>query len=382
MPPKHILQIHPLELPTLKEKLKAQEIHDELYDKVNIGLKYTTKISKDVAIKRSNMVRSIKKDPKMEEQARLRTYRMNVKEAEDEWHKTIGPEQLLNLANHYNIMSDLYDLAYFYPVKPLKITHNLQDTCVPVYRGNILTSLEAADAPDVTFASEPDEYYTLILTSLDAHMTISKAEYLHWHICNIPGNDISAGETLCHYLRPFYPHGTGYHRMVFVLYAQDGRMDMTTEKLSNPCYSLKDRTFSTLEFYRRFQDHITPVGLNFYQSIWDDSLPIFFRETLKMRVPYFQYDMEANIRKSRQKTYPSGKRFDNYLDYHQDPYIKNKDVLTLKLRQFDVSPFEKRSSPVYPNFALLDSKMTNWQKDDCVKQRLGQGRYKNMNDID
>lgn len=35
---------------------------------------------------------------------------------------------------------------------------------------------------------------------------------------NIPGNQIDKGETLCTYLPPFPPNGTGWHRCVFLLY--------------------------------------------------------------------------------------------------------------------------------------------------------------------
>lgn len=34
------------------------------------------------------------------------------------------------------------------------------------------------------------------------------------------------------------------------------------------------------EFYRHFQDFITPAGLAFFQSDWDDSLTDFFHKTL------------------------------------------------------------------------------------------------------
>lgn len=51
---------------------------------------------------------------------------------------------------------------------------------------------------------------------------------------NIPGNDISQGEVVWSYLRPFPPRGTGYHRLVFILYKQDKRMDYTQLKKEGP----------------------------------------------------------------------------------------------------------------------------------------------------
>lgn len=45
-------------------------------------------------------------------------------------------------------------------------------------------------------------------------------------------------------------------------------------------HSLKDRTFKTLEFYRKHQDSITPAGLAFFQSQWDESVTKTFHSTL------------------------------------------------------------------------------------------------------
>ena len=51
---------------------------------------------------------------------------------------------------------------------------------------------------------------------------------------NIPGNDICQGEAVWSYLQPFPPRGTGYHRLVFILYKQDKRMDYTQLKKEGP----------------------------------------------------------------------------------------------------------------------------------------------------
>lgn len=47
---------------------------------------------------------------------------------------------------------------------------------------------------------------------------------------NIPGNDISKGETIINYLQPFPPKGTGYHRHIFILYKQDKKIDYSLLK--------------------------------------------------------------------------------------------------------------------------------------------------------
>ncbi|KAJ4432200.1 hypothetical protein ANN_20816, partial [Periplaneta americana] len=51
---------------------------------------------------------------------------------------------------------------------------------------------------------------------------------------NIPGSDISKGEVVWNYLQPFPPRGTGYHRLVFILYKQDKKMDYSKLKKEGP----------------------------------------------------------------------------------------------------------------------------------------------------
>ncbi|KAK8753963.1 hypothetical protein OTU49_004976, partial [Cherax quadricarinatus] len=157
-----------------------------------------------------------------------------------------------------------------------------EETVTPVYRGNTVKPREAAKEPMVEFQSQPDDLWTLILTNPDGNLLENETECLHWFIGNIKGGDITTGEVICDYLQPFPPRGTGYHHLVFVLYKQDGYMDYSTYKKQQPCLSLKERTFSTLSFYRELQDNITPAGLSWFQSDWDSSLTDFFHHTLKM----------------------------------------------------------------------------------------------------
>lgn len=81
------------------------------------------------------------------------------------------------------------------------------------------------------------------------------------------------------YFRAFPPKGTGYHRHVFVLYKQEKEIDVNQFKISETD-SLEKRSFSTVDFYRKFQDDITPAGLCFFQSDYDTSVQKVFHETL------------------------------------------------------------------------------------------------------
>ena len=95
---------------------------------------------------------------------------------------------------------------------------------------------EAETPPIVAFdrKDEKECFWTLLMTNPDGHFTQDSSEYLHWMVGNIPPvttsseiqdnsdstdiNIASLGETVCPYLQPFPPFGTGFHRFVFILY--------------------------------------------------------------------------------------------------------------------------------------------------------------------
>lgn len=47
---------------------------------------------------------------------------------------------------------------------------------------------------------------------------------------NIPGGDVSKGETVFNYLQPFPAKGTGYQRMIFILYQQTSEINFSSIK--------------------------------------------------------------------------------------------------------------------------------------------------------
>lgn len=71
---------------------------------------------------------------------------------------------------------------------------------------------------------------------------------------------------------------------------------------------LKNRTFSTFEFYRSKEDIITPAGLAFYQTDWDNSLTKFYHEKLSMPEPIYEYDFPLPYIKP-QKWFPINEPF-------------------------------------------------------------------------
>lgn len=59
-------------------------------------------------------------------------------------------------------------------------------------------------------------------------------EWHHWLVANVPGNDVSKGETLSEYIGSGPPEGTGLHRYVLLVYKQDGKIAFKNEpRLTN-----------------------------------------------------------------------------------------------------------------------------------------------------
>lgn len=259
---------------------------------VDIGLPAPHRQRRVIRRARSAAVQNLRTQEGLEAQARHRTLIIPLDEVNQVWEETSGPYHIRDVARHYGIFKDLFDGADFVPYVPLKIAYKQESPnqeSVPVFRGNFVTPSESAEAPDVSFEAADNTLWTLLMTNPDGHLLENDAEYVHWMVGNIPGNRVGEGEVLVDYLAPFPARGTGYQRYVFVLFKQEGRITFDAEQQQLPCDSLSERTFRTLEFYKKLQDVITPVGLGFFQSRWDQSVQQTFHQTLKMREPVFEY---------------------------------------------------------------------------------------------
>ncbi|KFP95815.1 hypothetical protein N329_02093, partial [Haliaeetus albicilla] len=211
-------------------------------------------------------------------------------EVRAEWEKTSGPFHKQRVAEHCGIFRDLFKGATFTPWVTLRVEYSQEDEhFVPVYYGNMVAPSEASSPPAVSYEADKGSLWTLLLTNPDGHLRNTDSEYLHWLVTNIPGNDIKLGKEICHYLPPFPAMGTGYHRFIFLLFKQDCPIDFSEDIRPMPCHSLKMRTFSTFDFYRKHEDAMTPAGLAFFQCQWDSSVTWVFHQLLNMREPVFEF---------------------------------------------------------------------------------------------
>ncbi|CAJ0950868.1 unnamed protein product, partial [Mesorhabditis belari] len=142
--------------------------------------------------------------------------------------------------------------------------------------GNELTPTQVKDKPTVTWESEANALYTLILTDPDAPSRANPAirECMHWVVVNIPGSHVDQGDEAAEYIGSGAPEGTGLHRYVFLLYKQNGKVDAGFKIRKNSAEGRKN--WSAAAFAEKH--HLSLVAGNFYQAQYDDYVPILHKQ--------------------------------------------------------------------------------------------------------
>ncbi|KAH0535185.1 39S ribosomal protein L38, mitochondrial [Cotesia glomerata] len=364
---------------TLKQRLEEMRRTDpELDFKVDIGFKPIKLSRRETTTSYMEYVKEVRKNPELEKKSRRKELILDLEEIKKDWSITIAPYQIKTIAEHYNIFSDLFGDAYFYPSLPMDIKYDNNDEFIPtVHRGNLLKASDTQQVPKINYKAAPDSLWTLLLTTPDANFTSRELEYCHWFIGNIPGNNIDKGDLLIDYMRPIPPMGIGLCRYIFILYKQDKQIDFSEYHKEVPCLELEKRNWKTIDFYRKYQDIITPASLAFFQTEWDQSLQDFYHHTLKMKSPKFEYDFPPPYVRP-QEWFPIRQPFNLYMDRYRDPKDINKDFLMKKLQK--THPFKGPERPLkYPRAYAFDRDMPSWLKLELSKEQLKQGR---INDIE
>ncbi|XP_024893297.1 39S ribosomal protein L38, mitochondrial [Temnothorax curvispinosus] len=368
----------PIYARNLQQRLEELNRKDPTIDfKVNIGYAVPKITRRSITSAWSDEITARRNDTELERASRFRKLLVDLQTVRGDWRQTDGISHVHRLAKHYGVYDDLYGDAYFMPTVPLDVSYDLaDDKLVRVYTGNVIKPSEASRVPDVTYNAEDGSLWTLIMCTPDGNLTKADNEYCHWFVGNIPGNRLKEGEELVDYLQPIAPYGIGYCRYIFVLYKQERRIDFSEYKRAKPCLNLEERNWRTLDFYRKYQDHLTPAGLAFFQSDWEPSLKEFYYNTLKTRVPIFRYNFPEPFIK-KQKWFPLREPFNIYLDKYRDPKQIRKEFLLRKLKK--VHPFDGPEPPKKFPLAHYEEKYRpSWLKFEVIKKRRGYGRVNDL----
>jgi len=362
--------------PPFEEIMKKRNYVDpEILKSVNIGTTFRPQLTGRATMRA--IVKKNRENPDLEKAARHRTLKIDLEEVKKEYRKEQFLLHVKQTAAHYGIWRDLFNGAFFLPVNELSVLYDLDEEYVnPVYHGNRLTPSEAGAAPTVEInrADDDDSLWTLIMTNPDGHLQDNEQEYLHWMVGNIPGGDVSKGEVLCDYLRPFPAKGTGFHRHVFLLFKQKKLLDLSsTERRES---TLAARTFKTIDFYRKYEEDLVPQGLAFFQSEWDESVREVYHNVLNMKEPEFEF-WQPPPYIAKQKMYPGKEPFNRYFDRYRDKKEVAEEVVKEKLKL--ISPNKPYEPPFkWPHVAHRVNKgyKPTWltRKEELMLRRREQWR--------
>jgi len=347
-------------------------------------------------------------DAELERKARLNLLEVDIDEVKAE-HLACGAlfDDIVSAADLYGVFEDLYgpDLM-FKPCLDLKVSYDLDDDehVLPVLRGNVIKPSEAKNAPEISFTNTTgsgvedtdgaDSLWTLVMTNPDGHFYEDDAECLHWMVTNIPATgNIEQGETICPYLQPFPPHGTGFHRMVFVLYKQNSRLDLS--KYRQPKVEdgvdLVARTFRSRQFFESEGHDVTPAGLAFFQTDYDVTLHKFFHDVLNMKEPKFEYNFAERYVEPWDDMYENEGNFsfNLYLDKFRDPKDLQEEILKKRLKSIHPFKGDLDREIRYPNahhpraFEMkFNYETPSWRIREIERERLRRGLYKDLDHFD
>ncbi|CAI6347945.1 unnamed protein product [Macrosiphum euphorbiae] len=159
------------------------------------------------------------------------------------------------------------------PIAPKEMLQVYYPSGLKAELGYELTPTQVKDQPSVRWNAEPYSFYTLCLTDPDAGKL---KEFHHWLVGNIPGADVSVGETLTAYVGSATPPKTGLHRYVFLVYKQPSKLVFDEPHISNRTAENRFK-FSIHNFSKKYKLG-TPVAGNFYLAQYDDYVPILFHQ--------------------------------------------------------------------------------------------------------
>ncbi|XP_039752315.1 protein D1-like [Pararge aegeria] len=148
---------------------------------------------------------------------------------------------------------------------------------VSIYLGTTVQPLQTLAQPVVSYEGDDNELYTLMFfgPDLPPSVNVPLTQFLHWLVVNIPGRDISKGDTISSYFPPTpYPGGFPY---IFILYKQDGMLNTT--EIPDMSFILRRPNFSPMEFAEKYNLN-GPIAGNFmhesYLSVIPEVLQTFY----------------------------------------------------------------------------------------------------------
>ncbi|XP_055849019.1 protein D3-like [Episyrphus balteatus] len=164
----------------------------------------------------------------------------------------------------HNIVPDVIDAASV-PKQIAKVTF---PSGAVVETGKELTPTQAKDIPNVTWEADPNGVYALIMVDPDFPSPADPKlrELLLWAVINIPGNDLSKGQTLAEYVGVGPMKDTGLHRYIIWVFKMKAHWP-TDRFISKTTREGRPNT-KTRDYIEKF--HMgNPIAGNYFTAQYD-----------------------------------------------------------------------------------------------------------------
>ncbi|XP_055849090.1 protein D2-like [Episyrphus balteatus] len=168
------------------------------------------------------------------------------------------------------------DVIFEGPENELDVGYGDVDVVAP----HTLTPTETKDKPDyVNWDADDDAYYTLIFTAPDGPTRANPKfrEVIKWLVVNIPGTQIDKGHEIVQYIGAAPEKKAGLSRYVYLVYKQKGKQEFDEKKIDNKSFEPR-KHFSTRGFVKKHKLEEKPVAGTFFQSRWDDYVPVLYKQ--------------------------------------------------------------------------------------------------------
>lgn len=202
----------------------------------------------------------------------------------------------------YSIWPDI--MERFTPTIQLYTQYNTPEIGkVKVIRGNEVPPTLAKNHPSIRFTGVPGKFYTLLMTDPDHPSEIMPdlREMSLWLVANIPDDgDMEKGQVIREYIPPLPARGTDAHRIVFLLFEQNGWIEAENEVKIDRSNLTGREKFSTRDLMESW--HLTPKGISFFTTDWDPHVSEFYESVSQDEPMYINEHQMRHIHNRGEKT--------------------------------------------------------------------------------
>ncbi|XP_069816837.1 phosphatidylethanolamine-binding protein 1-like [Dendropsophus ebraccatus] len=162
------------------------------------------------------------------------------------------------------------------PKVPLVVRHGA--LCIDKL-GQIVTPRQITKRPTLEWEGmDPKKLYTIILTDPDvpSKHDRSMAQWHHYLVVNVKGNDLDSGHTLTQYVGSGAGKDTGMHRYTWLAYEQEKPLKCNEPHVSDRTAVGREK-FDARNFRKKY-GLCSPVAGICFQAQWDETVIELYKQ--------------------------------------------------------------------------------------------------------